>query len=111
MQEGRRVAVTGIGVVSAAGIGAEAFWQGLCGPAPEGLRRVEGFDPNEHFDNPKEARRTDRFTQFALAAAGEAFASAGPSLQPDPDKAGVIVGTGVGGLETVETQVMTFHEK
>ncbi|OWY61766.1 beta-ketoacyl synthase, partial [cyanobacterium TDX16] len=103
--------VTGIGVVSAAGIGVEAFWDGLCGPAPEGVRRVHDFDPTEHFDNPKEARRTDRFTQFAMAAAAEAFASAGPSLAPDPDKAGVIVGTGVGGLETVETQVMTFHEK
>jgi 3-oxoacyl-[acyl-carrier-protein] synthase II len=111
MQEGRRVAVTGIGVVSAAGIGVEAFWDGLCGPPPEGVRRVEGFDPTEYFDNPKEARRTDRFTQFAMAAAQEAFTSAGPSLHPDPDKAGVIVGTGVGGLETVETQVMTFHEK
>jgi 3-oxoacyl-[acyl-carrier-protein] synthase II len=111
MQEGRRVAVTGIGVVSAAGIGVEAFWDGLCGPPPEGVRRVEGFDPTEYFDNPKEARRTDRFTQFAMAAAQEAFTSAGPSLHPDPDKAGVIVGTGVGGLETVETQVMAFHEK
>jgi 3-oxoacyl-[acyl-carrier-protein] synthase II len=111
MQEGRRVAVTGIGVVSAAGIGVEAFWEGLCGPPPEGVRRVEDFDPTAYFDNPKEARRTDRFTQFAMAAAQEAFASAGSSLQPDPDKAGVIVGTGVGGLETVETQVMTFHAK
>ena len=111
MQEGRRVAVTGIGVVSAAGIGAEAFWEGLCGPAPEGLRRVEDFDPATCFDNPKEARRTDRFTQFALAAAQEGLVSAGESLQPDPDRAGVIVGTGVGGLDTIETQVMAFHEK
>ncbi|WP_334144555.1 beta-ketoacyl-[acyl-carrier-protein] synthase family protein [Rhabdothermincola sp.] len=106
----RRVAVTGVGVVSPCGIGAEAFWDGLLGPAPEGERRVHDFDPARYFDNPKEARRTDRFTQFALAAAAEALEQSG---QPEaaPLRRGVWVGTGVGGLITVEDQVVVRHEK
>ncbi|WP_208027928.1 beta-ketoacyl-[acyl-carrier-protein] synthase family protein [Rhabdothermincola sediminis] len=106
----RRVAVTGVGVVSPCGIGAEAFWAGLLGPPPEGERRVYDFDPARYFDNPKEARRTDRFTQFALAAAAEALEQSG---QPEaaPLRRGVWVGTGVGGLITVEDQVVVRHEK
>lgn len=106
----RRVAVTGVGVVSPCGIGAEAFWAGLLGPPPEGERRVHDFDPARYFDNPKEARRTDRFTQFALAAAAQALEQSG---QPEaaPLRRGVWVGTGVGGLITVEDQVVVRHEK
>jgi len=110
MQEGRRVAVTGVGVVSAVGIGKDAYWAGLCGPAPEGNREVRDFDPLICFDNPKEARRTDRFAQLALAAAQEALEHAG-SITADPDRIGVIIGTGVGGLSTIESQVLTYHEK
>ena len=65
----RRVAITGLGVVSAAGIGADAYFEGLCSPAPVGDRRVTGFDPNAHFESPKEARRADPYTQFLVAAA------------------------------------------
>ncbi|HEX9992787.1 MAG TPA: beta-ketoacyl-ACP synthase II [Acidimicrobiales bacterium] len=104
------MAVTGVGVVSPCGIGADAFWDGLCGPAPEGERRVADFDPTPFFDNPKEARRTDRFSQFAFAAAIEALAQAG-DLRVDPDRIGVILGTGVGGLETLEREVLVYHEK
>ena len=71
--ETRRVAITGIGVISPCGLGTEAFWNGLLSPAPVGLRRVHDFDPQPFFDNPKDARRSDRFTQFALAAAAEAL--------------------------------------
>jgi 3-oxoacyl-[acyl-carrier-protein] synthase II len=71
---GRRVAITGVGVVSPCGIGNEAFWDGLNSAPPEGLRRVTDFDPEPFFANAKEARRTDRFAQFALAAAAEALA-------------------------------------
>jgi 3-oxoacyl-[acyl-carrier-protein] synthase II len=110
MQEGRRVAITGVGVVSAAGIGADDYWAGLCGAAPEGPRRVHDWDPQPYFDNPKEARRTDRFTQFALAAAQQALEQSGDP-GADPDRAGVIIGTGVGGLHSIEDQVMVFHEK
>jgi len=102
--EGRRVAVTGIGVVGPCGIGAEDFFAGLCGEAPVGERLVENFDPALYFDNPKDARRTDRFAQFAVAAAAEALAQAG-DLAADPERIGTFVGTGVGGIQTLETQI------
>jgi 3-oxoacyl-[acyl-carrier-protein] synthase II len=107
---GRRVAVTGIGVVSPCGIGVEAFWAGLNGPAPEGLRRITDFDPEPYFANPKEARRTDRFAQFAIAAAAEALAQSG-ELQADPLKIGTWIGTGIGGLNTLEEQVRVHDAK
>ncbi|HXW32524.1 MAG TPA: beta-ketoacyl synthase, partial [Acidimicrobiales bacterium] len=94
---GRRVVVTGVGVVSCCGIGADAFWEGLLRPAPEGAHRVQGFDPTVWF-GPKEARRVDRYAQFSVAAAEMARADAGDA-DPDPDRAGVVFATGVGGLE------------
>ena len=109
---GRRVAVTGIGVVAPCGIGREAFWAGLLGPAPEGPRRVEAFDATGVY-GPKDIRRVDRFTQFAAVAAEEAIADAGgsASLGADPERIGVIVGTGVGGIETLEEQIQVRLER
>ena len=108
--QGRRVAITGVGVLARCGIGKDAFWQGLLGPAPEGERRVYDFDPTPLFDNPKEVRRTDRFAQLAIAAAQQALDDGGhPGT--DPIRSGVIVATGVGGLETLEDQILTFHHK
>jgi len=95
--------------VSCCGIGPEAFWEGLLGPAPEGEHRVVGFDPTEWF-GPKEARRVDRFTQFSVAAADMARSDAG-DLSPDPHRAGVVFATGVGGLESLEEQSVVFQEK
>ena len=74
----RRVVVTGLGVVSCCGIGKEAFFDGLNGPAPEGEHRVRGFDPSLWFDA-KEVRRVDPFAQYAVAAADMALADAGQS--------------------------------
>jgi 3-oxoacyl-[acyl-carrier-protein] synthase II len=71
---------------------------------------VHDFDPGPHFANPKEARRADRFTQFALAAAGEALEQAG-DVGGDPGRRGVIVGTGVGGLATIEENVLALDHK
>jgi len=107
---GRRVAVTGIGVIATCGSGKDAFWEGLLGPAPVGARKVEDFDPTPYFDNPKQVRRADRFTQFAIAAAQQALDDGG---QPgtDPIRSGVIIASGVGGLETLEEQIWTFHAK
>ena len=107
---GRRVAVTGIGALARCGIGAEAFWQGLLEPAPEGSRAIDDFDPEPYFDNVKESRRTDRFAQFALAVAQMALEQAG-EITADPLRRGVIFGTGVGGLNTLEEQIWTYHEK
>lgn len=106
----RAVAVTGLGVVAPCGVGAEDFWQGLLRTPEHGDRRVADWDPSPWFDNPKAARRADRFTQFALAAAAEAIDSAG-DLDIDPARVGVMVGTGIGGIGTNEEQIVNRHEK
>jgi 3-oxoacyl-[acyl-carrier-protein] synthase II len=111
--QGRQVAITGIGVVASCGVGKDAFWDGLLRTPADGReRRVEGFDATPYF-GPKEVRRVDRFAQFAVAAAEEALEDAGgrDSLDVDPGRAGVILGTGVGGLETLETQILVHAEK
>jgi 3-oxoacyl-[acyl-carrier-protein] synthase II len=106
---GRRVAVTGLGVVVRCGIGKDAFWEGLCAPAPVGDRRITEFDPTVWF-GPMEVRRVDRFAQLTVASAAMALEDAG-SVDPDPDRAGVIMGTGVGGIETLEDQFVVSQEK
>lgn len=108
--ERRRVAVTGLGVVASCGTGIDAFWQGLLSEASVGPRDIPDFDPSPYFDNPKEARRSDRFTQFALAAAHQALAQAGEITAP-PARRGVFVGTGVGGINTLEEQIIVRFEK
>ncbi|MEL6893251.1 MAG: beta-ketoacyl-ACP synthase II [Actinomycetota bacterium] len=112
---GRRVAVTGLGVVAPAGIGRSAFWDGLLGPGASGVRSitVEDWDPTPWFDSPKLARRADRVEQFALAAAAEAFDCAGSvdDIGIDANRFGTIFATGVGGLHTLEEQVQVRLEK
>ncbi|MGO9557759.1 MAG: beta-ketoacyl-[acyl-carrier-protein] synthase family protein [Acidimicrobiales bacterium] len=105
----RRVVITGLGIVSCAGMTLDKFFAGLNGPAPEGDRRVRDFNPSPWLDV-KQARRADRFQQFSVAAAQMALDDAG-ELDPDPARAGVIFGTGVGGLETLETQIQVHLEK
>jgi 3-oxoacyl-[acyl-carrier-protein] synthase II len=109
---GRRVAVTGIGVVASCGIGQDAFWAGLLAEPAPGVRRVEGFDASPLFGR-KEVRRVDRYAQFTVAAAEEALADAGglEALGADPDRTGVLIGTGVGGLETLEGEIAVRIEK
>ncbi len=110
MSEKRRVAITGIGVVSPVGIGAGAFWEGLLAPQPVGERRVHGFDPSAYYDEPKAARRADRFEQFAVVAAKEALSQAG-ALSADPGRIGVLVGTGIGGVESHEAQTAVLADR
>jgi len=109
---GHRVAITGLGVVAPCGLGKDAYWRGLLGPGVTGTRSVEiaDWDPLPWFPNPKEARRADRVEQFALAAAEEAL---GQSGRPDVDPArfGTVLGTGIGGLHTLEEQVQILLEK
>lgn len=109
---GRRVAITGYGVVAPCGIGKEAFWTGLNGPGLSSGRTVEiaDWDPSPYFDNPKESRRADRVEQFALASAAECFEHAGrPDV--DPSRFGVIYATGVGGLRSTQEQIEVLIEK
>jgi 3-oxoacyl-[acyl-carrier-protein] synthase II len=108
-RSGRRVAVTGLGVVAPTGIGREDFWSGLLGPGITDRQSItiDEWDPAPYFDNPKQARRTDRVEQFAVAAAAEAFEQAGgvDAIGVDRSRFGTIFATGVGGLHTIEEQV------
>lgn len=109
---GRRVAITGLGVVAPCGTGQENFWSGLLGPGITSGKWVSipNWDPLPWFDNPKEARRADRVEQFAIAAAAEALAQAGV-VGVDPTRFGVVIGTGIGGLGTLEEQIQIRLEK
>src|SRR5690606_3341085 len=111
---GRRVVVTGLGVVAPGGIGAEQFWQGLMRPVePAVVRRVADFQPETWGLSRVEARRLDRFAQFPLAAAAQALVDAGLREEPpatgplagvDPERAGSLVGSGIGGAPFWEHQ-------
>ena len=105
----RRVVITGLGALSCCGVGATELFAGLLAPAPPGERRVAGFEPGAWF-NPKEQRRTDRFAQLSLAAASMALEDAG-ELHTLPERTGVIFGTGVGGLGTLQEQISQLLEK
>ena len=115
MPGGRRVAVTGLGVVAPAGIGIQNYWNGLLGPGATSGRSIEitDWDPTPYFEGPKQARRADRVEQFALAAAGEAFDQVGgvDGVGIPTNRFGTIFATGVGGLHTLEEQIEIRIEK
>src|SRR5687768_5279093 len=100
---GRRVAITGLGVVAPCGLGKEAFWSGLLGPGLTAVGRateITDWDASPYYDSPKDARRADLSEQFAIAAATEAIEQAG-QLTADSSRIGTIFGTGVGGIHTL----------
>lgn len=104
---GRRVAITGLGVVAPCGIGRDAFWNGLFGPGLVGVERrttLDDWDPSPWYDSPKDARRADRSEQYAIAAAAEALEQSGRPAADDA-RIGTIFGTGVGGIHTLEEQI------
>ena len=116
----RRVVVTGMSVITALGSEIPEFWERLCA-GKSGVGRLERFDcsdfkvnfggevkdfrPGDHFDS-KEAKRLDRFSQFALAAAQKAIRQSGINFREvsDPYRCGVIIGSGIGGLNEIEEQ-------
>ena len=105
----RRVVVTGIGVVSPAGIGLDAFWKGLqTEPPRRRVRTIDDFDAGQWLSS-KEQRHHDRFTHFAIAASEMAIAGGLPDV--DPDRAGVSLGTGIGGINTFEVQCGVLGER
>jgi 3-oxoacyl-[acyl-carrier-protein] synthase II len=122
----RRVVITGLGLVSPVGVGVEASWSALVagksGIGPITLfdastfptriaGEVKGFDPSQFMDR-KEARRNDRFIQFALAAADMAVKDAGLDMaKVDAERVGCIVGAGIGGLGSIEEEHKVFLEK
>ncbi|NNN20282.1 MAG: beta-ketoacyl-ACP synthase II [Acidimicrobiaceae bacterium] len=104
-----KVAITGIGAVTCVGIGKDAFWKGISQAEVTGDRHILDFEPSTWL-NPKEIRRTDRYNQFGIAAADLALADAG-EFHVDPAMVGIMMGTGVGGLESLENQVVLQYEK
>ncbi len=115
--EPERVVVTGMGVVTPVGTGLSAFWRGVTsgksavGPVtlfdasafPTRIAaEVPDFDPSDYMDR-KDVRRTDRFAQLAVAAGQQAWDDAGLS-EADPERSGVLVGTGIGGMGTLIQQ-------
>jgi 3-oxoacyl-[acyl-carrier-protein] synthase II len=122
----RRVVVTGVGCVSPLGNNTEQTWQailaGKSGAAPithfdasrhktKFAAEVKGFDGAALF-GPREARKMDRFTQFALASTLEALAQAGLTIdESNRDRVGILIGTGIGGIITLLEQVEVFRER
>lgn len=108
--DARAVAVTGYAVVAPCGTGRDAFWDGLLAtPKDEAVRRVVGFDPSPWF-TPKGARRLDPYSQFAVACSHLALEHAGPP-DADPERSGVVLGTGIGGVTTLEEQILLVNER
>ncbi len=106
------VAVTGRGVVTSLGEGADAFFDALIAGRSgivDGLSAARDFDPEQHLD-PRAARRMDRFTHFGLVAALEAAAESKVS-QCDPARVAILLGTGIGGLGTLQDQCASFFER
>ena len=111
----RRVLVTGVGAVTPLGVGADSLidrWAaGEVGIA-DGVGRCSDYEATDHLSK-KEVRRQDRFTQLAVVAADEALAGAGwaDELPVDPDRVGCVIGTGIGGLGSLEREQGVLWEK
>lgn len=122
----RRVVVTGVGLLTPVGIGTEVNWQALIA-GESGIGPITNFDAADYpvriagevpdFDalrwiSRKEAKKMDRFIHFAMAATHLALEDAGLPLQvPEPDRTGVIIGVGMGGLQTLEDAVDVIRQK
>lgn len=123
----RRVVITGMGVVTPLGNELETFWQNLlAGKSGIGeitrfdttgydtriAGEVRDFDPKTVFNNPKEHRRTDRFTHLAMGATKSAMRDSGMDLEKvNRDRFGVLVSSGIGGLKTLEDQHSILENK
>ncbi len=122
----RRVVITGLGVVTSIGHDVDTFWSSLLA-GRGGIHRITLFDPKDfasqigaevrdweaaqHMD-PKEARRNDRYTHFGFVAAKQAVQDAGLDMaREDGDRVGVIIGSGIGGMWTYESQLKVLAER
>jgi len=123
---GKRVVVTGMGVISPIGTGLNKFWEALISGA-SGVDRITQFDASDYkvqiagevkdfnvgdYIDKKEARRMDRFVQFAVAASKMAIDDAGLDLNnEDSERIGVVIGSGIGGISTVFEQSKILLER
>ena len=121
----KRVVITGLGALTPLGNNVQDYWtnllKGVSGAAPithfdaskfktQFACEVKGFDPKEHLDR-KDVKRMDPYTQYAVVAAKEAVENSGLDLESiDLDRAGVIWGSGIGGLKTFQDEVKNFVE-
>src|SRR5213596_64283 len=128
MNNDRRVVITGLGSVTPLGNDVETFWSNLKNGV-SGIRaidafdtsaydcriggQVHNFDPKPFFKNPKDVRRTDRFTQLSMAAAKMAVEDSGIDVEKldRRDRFGVIISTGIGGLKTLQDQLTILLTK
>ncbi len=126
MENKTRVVVTGMGAITPIGNDVDSFWQGLkdkkVGIAPithfdttdyktKLAGEVKDFDPKKYMD-PKAARRMEPFSQYAVAAAGEAIANAGLEMdKEDPFRVGTSIGSGIGSLQAMEREHTKLLEK
>ena len=124
----RRVVITGLGVVTPVGNDVETFWSNLKNGV-SGIHKIDAFDttaydckiggqvrdfdPKLFFKNPKDVRRTDRFSQLAMAAAKMALADSGIDVAnlKQRDRFGVLVSSGIGGLKTLQDQLTILLTK
>ena len=111
----RSVVITGVGAVTPLGVGARTLherWTAGVSGIEDGFGRASEFEPKEHLST-KEVRRSDRFTQLALAATKEALEDAGWEGEPpgDPDRTACLIGTGIGGIGTLESQHIVLQEQ
>lgn len=123
----RRIVITGIGVISPLGNDLASTWEAMKAGrsgidtiksmdvsdySTKIAGEVKDFDPTPYFKTPKDARRVDRFTHFAMGAAGMALKDSGMDLEAvDKTRIGVMVGSGIGGLGTLESQHATLISK
>ncbi len=121
-----RVVITGLGVVTPIGLGVEEFWEGLK-EGRNGISRISHFDPTdfrsqmaaevknfnpEDWMDGKSAERMDRFVHFAMASSAMAVKDAGlDTFAFDGNRAGIIIGSGIGGAQTIENGYSILHEK
>ncbi len=123
--QNKRVAITGMGIITALGDNPEDYWSNLLA-GNSGVRRVTHFDSTEftckiggevdwdpaRVMDAKTARRNDRFTQFAVYAARQAVQNARLDMsKEDPFRVGVFVGSGIGGMYTIESQSRVLHTR
>src|SRR5437867_1217408 len=127
MSQQRRVVITGMGVLSPVGNDLQTFWSnltnGVSGVGPvthfdvsaydcQIAGEVREFDAVKYFKVPKDVRRADRYTQIAVGAAKLAMEDAGfAGAVPEPERFGCMIGSGIGGLATIEAQHKVLLEK